>query len=53
MFFFPYLQSDIEMENIQGLNTKSFSIHFTNGLENPKDKLTIPGDFSPTSTADK
>lgn len=46
-FFPPHLQADIEMGNIQRLNTKSFPVHFINDLENPEDKLTISGDFFP------
>lgn len=43
--FFFYVEADIEMGNTQGRNTKSFSVHITNGLESPKDKLTISGVF--------
>lgn len=43
----PHLQADVDMGDTQGLNTKSFPVHFINGLENPEDKLTILGDFSP------
>lgn len=47
VFLFPHLLVGIEMGNIQGLNTKSLSVYFINGPENPQNKLTISGDFSP------
>lgn len=40
-FFFTSLQANIKMGNMLVLNTKYFSVHFINGLENPEDKLTI------------